>query len=181
MATQTVKINRAPVITLWAMVVAERLGHPHAEALTLAKAVAGLNAQSKGRRLGIYEKPNPDESSSDEKQSPKGQPAQTIVELMNRHIPVVKTQDGLRAVLKDEPIEPASVERYLHGKFGEHYADVKAAMTELAEAFKPDELRRKAYGLYEDFRPEIPEGVKGWGAAGTLDLKKVRTLAEPAA
>ena len=49
-----VKINRAPVLTLWAAVVAQRLGYSEAEALTLGKALAGLNAQSKGRRLGIY-------------------------------------------------------------------------------------------------------------------------------
>ena len=57
MARRTIKINRAPVLTLWAAVVAERLGHDHQEALTLGKAVAGLNAQSKGRRLGLYEAP----------------------------------------------------------------------------------------------------------------------------
>jgi hypothetical protein len=39
---------------LWAAVIAERLGHPHDAALPLGKAVAGLNAQSKGRRLGIF-------------------------------------------------------------------------------------------------------------------------------
>ena len=50
----TIEINRAPVLTLWATVVAERLGFGHKEALTLGKAVAGLNAQSKGRRLGIF-------------------------------------------------------------------------------------------------------------------------------
>ena len=57
MARTTVKINRAPVLTLWATVVAERLGYDHETALTLGKAVAGLNAQSKGRRLGIFEEP----------------------------------------------------------------------------------------------------------------------------
>jgi hypothetical protein len=46
MATYTVTINRAPVLTLWATVVAERLGYDHEAALTLGKAVAGLNAQS---------------------------------------------------------------------------------------------------------------------------------------
>ena len=53
MANQKIKINRAPVLTLWAVVVAERLGYDEKTALTLGKAVAGLNAQSKGRRLGI--------------------------------------------------------------------------------------------------------------------------------
>jgi len=27
-------------------------------------------------------------------------------------------------------------------------------------------LRRKAYALYERFRPEIPTGKNGWGAKG---------------
>jgi len=49
MAKKKIKINRAPVLTLWATVVAERLGHNKNEALMLGKAVAGLNAQSKGR------------------------------------------------------------------------------------------------------------------------------------
>ena len=57
MKTKKVSINRAPVLTLWATVVAERLGYDHNCALTLGKAVAGLNAQAKGQRLGIFEKP----------------------------------------------------------------------------------------------------------------------------
>lgn len=36
-----VTINRAPVLTLWAAVVAECLGFDHDEALTLGKAVEG--------------------------------------------------------------------------------------------------------------------------------------------
>ncbi|GEM_PF-6265189 len=50
----TLEINRAPVLTLWLAGVAERIGFGHEEALTLGKEVAGLNAQSKGRRLGIF-------------------------------------------------------------------------------------------------------------------------------
>lgn len=52
--TQKLTINRAPVLTPWAAVVAERLGFERPEALTLGRAVAGLAAQSKGRRLGIF-------------------------------------------------------------------------------------------------------------------------------
>jgi hypothetical protein len=37
------------------MVVAERLAYDHDTALTLGKSAAGLNAQSKARRLGIVE------------------------------------------------------------------------------------------------------------------------------
>ena len=48
-----IEINRAPVLTLWAAVVAERLGFDWQEALTLGRAVAGLNAYSKGKALGL--------------------------------------------------------------------------------------------------------------------------------
>jgi hypothetical protein len=54
MTERNILINRAPVLTLWAATVAERLGFDQDEALSLGKAVAGLNAQSKGQRLGIY-------------------------------------------------------------------------------------------------------------------------------
>jgi hypothetical protein len=53
MSTKTITIYRAPVLTLWA-VVSERLGFDPAEALSLGKALAGLNAQTKGRSLGIF-------------------------------------------------------------------------------------------------------------------------------
>ena len=54
MTIHKIKINRAPVLTLWAVVVAQQLGYDRDAALTLGKAVAGLNAQSKGRSWGIF-------------------------------------------------------------------------------------------------------------------------------
>jgi hypothetical protein len=54
MVARPITINRAPVLTIWAAVVARRLGFDQDEALTLGKAVAALNAQAKGRRLGIF-------------------------------------------------------------------------------------------------------------------------------
>ncbi len=50
-----VRVNRAPVLTLWAAIVAERLGHPPDTALSLASYVAGTGARVKARRLGIAE------------------------------------------------------------------------------------------------------------------------------
>jgi hypothetical protein len=41
------------VLTLWTMVVAERLGHPRKTAATLGRAVAGSSARIKARSLGI--------------------------------------------------------------------------------------------------------------------------------
>jgi hypothetical protein len=51
-------------------------------------------------------------------------------------------------------------------------------MEHLAKAFPPKQLELKAFDLYEKFRPEIPEGKKGWGAKGNLDLDYIRSLAE---
>ena len=39
-------------------------------------------------------------------------------------------------------------------------------------------LAEEAYALYESFRPSIPAGKRGWGAAGVLDLGRVRALAK---
>jgi hypothetical protein len=55
-----VMVNRAPVLTLWAAVVPEVLGFEYDEALTLGRAVAGLNAYSKGVSLGLFQ-PTPRE------------------------------------------------------------------------------------------------------------------------
>jgi hypothetical protein len=49
----SIRVNRAQVLTLWATVVAERLGHPPETALTLGRFVAGSSARSKARRLGV--------------------------------------------------------------------------------------------------------------------------------
>ena len=46
MASKAISINRAPVLTLWAAVVAERLGFDKDEGLSLGKALAGLTAQT---------------------------------------------------------------------------------------------------------------------------------------
>ena len=48
----------------------------------------------------------------------------------------------------------------------------------LAKAYTPQQLEVEAYNLYEKFRPEIPEGKKGWGVKGELDLDYIRSLAK---
>jgi len=50
-----VMVNRAPVLTLWTTVVAEVLGFDHDKALTLGRAVAGLDAYSKALALGLFQ------------------------------------------------------------------------------------------------------------------------------
>jgi hypothetical protein len=173
MGSNVVLVNRAPVLTLWAAVVAERLGYDHETALSFGKAVAGLNAQSKGRSLGIYKPAERPESARPKK---AGLGEEFWVELMGRRVPAKTTEEGVRAVVKDKPVSSSGVQRYLEGKFGPSLPDVSKAMKALADAFKPDDLAAAAYSLYERFRPEIPAGVRGWGAKGQLDLDRVLSL-----
>jgi len=176
MNERTILINRAPVLTLWATTVAERLGFDQDEALSLGKAVAGLTAQSKGRRLGIYH-PVPQEI-REARARKRGE--EFFVEVCGRAIPAINTDDGVRAVTKGRPVEPGSVERYLESKFGDALEMARAAMRDLANAFRPEQLRENAFSLYEEFRPAIPPGVAGWGAKGKLDIGRIRSLAREA-
>ena len=172
MTREIVQVNRAPVLTLWASVVAQTLGYDREAALSLGKALAGLNAKDKGRRLGIFKPPE------------EGRPKKPHVgeefwvELLGRPIPAVQTARGMRAVSGARPVEPEGVERYLEGKFGEALESVRRAMEALAGSFQPAELAAGAFALYEKFRPSIPDGVRGWGAKGELDLDRIRELAE---
>jgi hypothetical protein len=168
-----IRINRAPVLTLWAAVVAERLGFDRDTALTLGQAVAGLSAYAKGVSLGIIE-PKPDLVRERGERLGKGE--QLHVDLLGRAVPVVQTPDGLRAVSKGKPGNPNRIEKYLAGKFGARLDDARAAMEELAAGQEPDELYRRGFRLYERFRPEVPAGESGWGAKGELDLGKVRQV-----
>jgi hypothetical protein len=93
MAARKIAINRAPVLTLWAAVVAARSGHDEQMSLTLGQALAALNAQSKGRRLGIYETPAEDKEATRKKSAASA----ASIRLLGREIPVMKTARGLRA------------------------------------------------------------------------------------
>jgi hypothetical protein len=165
-----VKINRAPVLTLWGVVVAQALGHSRATALTFGKYVAGKGAFAKAKRLGIAEDRAPDAK----RRSPD-EPGYIL--FMGAEVPVVETKDGVRAITGGKPIDPAAVERYLAQKFGDDLDAVVAAMTALAKSRAKAALAREAFGLYEKFRPTIPPGAEGWGKAGDMDLGLIKKLA----
>ena len=169
-----IRVNRAPVLTLWAAVVAERLGHPPDTALSLASAVAGTAARAKARRLGLAEER--DRGSAD---APPAKPRNTA-RLLGREIGLTHDADGV--VLADagggKPAAAAPVAAYVAKAFGGRLAEVRATMEELAGRFEPQELNRIGFRLYEAFRPEVPADVRGWGAKGELDLRKIRDTAE---
>jgi hypothetical protein len=175
-AVASIAINRAPVLTLWAAVVAERLGFDADEAVTLGRAVAGLNAQSKGRRLGIFAKPAPGEKPA-AKKNERAAAGEDTVPLLGRAVPIVRTRAGLRAATGGRPDDPAAVHRYLASRFGDALDAAREAMRALARSMPKRELEARAFELYEAFRPGVPAGQRGWGAKGVLDLARVRELA----
>src|SRR5262245_53111591 len=151
----TIRINRAPVLTLWAAVVAERLGFAWEEALTLGRAVAGLNAYAKGKALGLF---TPTRQEIKAKRKAMRSEETLTVHLRHRAVPAQQTDAGLRALSKDKPINPASVQQYLQSKFGTALEDAYAAMQQLATSRPPAVLAAEAYTLYEQFRPAVPAG-----------------------
>lgn len=169
------RVNRAPVSTLWAAVVAGRMGHPEETALTLGAAVAGTAASAKARRLGIAEN-HPED---DGQRRPVDAKAKTeTVRLLGREIPVSRSESGpLLAAYGDRPQSPASVRNYLARAFGDRLGEVRAAMEALAASLPPDELNRVGFRLYERFRPEVPDGAEGWGAKAVLDIGRIEEAA----
>jgi hypothetical protein len=165
-----VTINRAPVLTLWGVVVAETLGFPRATALTLGKSVAGKGAFAKAKRIGIAE----DREPSAKKRSPT---EPRFIAFMGAEVPVLDTKDGVLAIAEGKPMAPAAVERYLAQKFGDQLGEVEAAMRTLAASRTKAKLAAVAFSLYEKFRPAIPAGAPGWGKAGVLDTVAIRKLA----
>ena len=135
------------MLTLWAAVVAERLGFDWQEALTLGRAVAGLNAYSKGKALGLFE-PTP-EAVREKRDQLRRQKGAFSIDLLNRKVLAVHTEAGIRALQKDQPTNPASVMDYLERTFGDAFDDARNAMALLAGAHEPQELAAAGYRLYE--------------------------------
>lgn len=173
---ERIEINRAPVLTLWVAVVAERQGYSYEEGLSFGKAVSGILAHSKGRRLGVYE----DKDQQDRKRKRKQQQKEKEkYDVFGMRIAGQITKEGTRLALQNnKPVSPVSVESYLRRAFGPYYGQAKEAMRALAKAYPPEKLGSEAYSLYEKIRPQVPGGMKGWGAKGYLDLNLLHQLQE---
>ena len=52
------------------------------------------------------------------------------------------------------------------------------SMEHLAGVYDPETIDDVAFELYEQFRPEIERGRRGWGQKGRLDLDLIRSLAD---
>ena len=164
-----IRVNRAPVLTLWATVIAARLGLPPETALTLGRYVAGSSARTKARRLGIIEETQ--ETAERHARAAELKPRRQTVRLLGRDIPVLAADDGtLRAEDDGKPASAESVASYIARAFGDRLAEARAAMEALAASLPPEELNRVGFRLYERCRPEVPQGAQGWGGKGNYTL-----------
>eukprot|EP00877_Chromochloris_zofingiensis_P013742 jgi/Chrzof1/8621/Cz03g17200.t1 len=173
---EVVVVNRAPVLTLWSAVVAERQGHNWDESLSYGRAVASICAQSKGRSIGVIEDTEEkDTEHADKKRKTKHQDR---VKVFGMNLPVKSVDGNLMATQKDSPVKASTVEQYIRRAFGDQYDRVKDVMQQLAAQFSPPDLDAQGYKLYEKFRPNIASGRAGWGQRGVLDLDILKNLTQ---
>ena len=170
-----IRVNRAPVLTLWAAIVAERLGHDADAAITLGRAVAGSSARIKARAIGLDEGERKD--AGDAKSEARSSARRQVVRLLGRDVPVTEDEKGVRALDGEKAAAAGPARVYVEKALGEHLPAVRRAMEALAGSLEPAELNRIGFRLYEHFRPEVAPGTRGWGAKGVLDLGRIRKAA----
>lgn len=174
-AEDSIVMNRAPVLELWAACVTSFL-YPEISwetSLSAGSAISTLCAISKGRAIGTIEKPDPAaaEKKREERQQRSKRDELDELEVMGFHL---KLKEG-QALVGDKPKK--ANEAALVKKFGEEaYEKTKHAFEEALKSWSGQEegLNAQAFHHYEDFRPTVPKGQKGWGRKGMLNLNAVR-------
>lgn len=171
-------INRSPVLQLWGASVAQFL-HPDESwetCLSIGGSIASLCAISKGRSIGKVEPKNESTGAEDKRRKRKQETEQETEEIEVMGFPM-HIKDGV--VIADGKPKPLK-EGTLTGKFGgeDQYAAAKAAMHEALQSWKgdEDELDKKAFHMYEKFRPDVSSGQSGWGKKGELNLHEVKNV-----
>jgi hypothetical protein len=167
---KSIIINRAPVLQLWSACVAQLL-HPELgwdTCLSIGGAVSSFCAISKGRAIGMIEPKDADGY----QQSKKKQNGERV-EVMGFGLHI---KDG-NALISGKP-KPVK-EDTLRTKFGSEEYD--ASLVAFRKALstwkgKEEELDKKAFHMYERFRPNVSGGQKGWGRKGELDLTEVANV-----
>lgn len=170
--SKTVVVNRAPVMTAWAMIVAERLGFDREESLSIASVYTEANAVSKGVSLGLIE----ERRRNDIETLPEGK--QPYVDLMGRRIPLYQTRKSKWLALSGgSPVSPSTAFSYISRSFRQTAPYVMGSLRLLAESYSAPKLNELGYSLYADFRP----AVDGWGKRGELRCGRILSLRETGA
>lgn len=171
-----ITINRAPVLELWASCVTKFIYHsiPWETCLSVGSAISTITAVAKGRSIGTMEKPGPDEAEKRRRERQQKAEDEQLedIEVMGFHLHL---RDG-QALVGDKP-KPGN-ESALSKKFGqEHYERAKRAFQDALGSWegREIELDGEAFKMYEEFRPTVPPGQKGWGRKGQLNLESVKS------
>lgn len=167
-------INRAPVLELWGACVAQFL-HPDFSwnlCLSIGSSVSTITAISKGRSIGKIAPPDESKDDASKDQNKKKEDDLPTVKVMG--FPMTIKDDSV--IVKGKPKTTREVS--LVRKYGsdDSYGKAKDAMSDALQDWKgkEDELDTKAFHMYEQFRPDVAKGQKGWGRKGELHLSKVR-------
>ncbi|KIY74050.1 hypothetical protein CYLTODRAFT_406103 [Cylindrobasidium torrendii FP15055 ss-10] len=154
LARRSVVINRAPIMSAWALVVAERQGFQRAEALSIASVYTEMNALSKGVSLGVYKE------------------KQAVIEGGNQPSLYRTKSQQWRALLNGTPALPTAAFSYISRSLRQTMPFVVGALRLLADSYNPSELNEKGYSLYCDFRPD----VSGWGQRAAVKCQTILDL-----
>eukprot|EP00465_Bigelowiella_longifila_P011818 CAMPEP_0185278282 /NCGR_PEP_ID=MMETSP1359-20130426/60623_1 /TAXON_ID=552665 /ORGANISM="Bigelowiella longifila, Strain CCMP242" /LENGTH=140 /DNA_ID=CAMNT_0027872723 /DNA_START=82 /DNA_END=504 /DNA_ORIENTATION=+ len=135
-----------------------------------------MNIQSKGEHLGLLEKKKTN--------IPSSAPNFSIVGLLGRPVPALKTEHGLRGLRSDgSTVFPKKVKKYFEASFSDNYGAVRHCMKVVAGRFSKESLSknlgRLGYDLYTSFRPKVPDGGAGWGVKATFDCKVLLSCEPP--
>ena len=188
---QTILINRSPVLTLWATIVAQHLFHLTLdEALSLGSAFASQTAKAKGEALGIFSssattptlaRHDNNNIKTEEDETPlqredDGTTSTDDYQLMGKTVCTKRlhgTNGPVRAVVNDKLVDPHTAWRHLQKRFGTSLGYVMTQMDAACRVAGIEELSSTAYRYYMHIRPDIPSGTKGWGAHGHLETSKL--------
>ncbi|KAF8076475.1 hypothetical protein FPV67DRAFT_1776968 [Lyophyllum atratum] len=188
--TKSTVINRAPLMTAWATIVAERLGFRREEALSIASVYTEMNAVAKGVSLGKFEK-----GKERGIEAVKGG-SQSYIEFMGRRcvqyvdffpihpdsmfastslprIPLYQTQNQQwRALSNGTPVKPSTAFSYISRAFRQTTPYIIGALKLLADSFSIEEVNGLAWGLYAEFRPSVDQ----WGARSEVNCSTILDL-----
>jgi hypothetical protein len=167
---EPITINRAPVLQLWGSLVAKFV-HPDlpwAACLSIGNAISSLCAVAKGRSIGLIEPA--DDTKKGKKTRRRRVDDTRMVKVMGFSLPV----KGDAVILGGKP-KHLKEESLKHKFGGNQYDAVKAAFEDGLQSWKghEDELNAKAFHMYEQFRPTVASGQKGWGRKGELSTSEI--------
>lgn len=81
-----------------------------------------------------------------------------------------------RALSASNPVPPSASYTYITNSLRQTTPFVIGALVLLAQSYEPNELNRKGFALYADFRPDVEDGKKGWGKKGEVKCQTILNL-----